>query len=53
MDKYILVDDKPVRTENLEEWAHWYETSNLTVIRTVVSKDVKVSTVFLSIDHAL
>lgn len=48
MKKYILKNGKVIETENLEEWANWFETSQDRVIeKTQVSNNVEVSTVFL------
>lgn len=48
--KYILVGHEPVPCEDLEEWAHWFETADRRVARTTVGAYM-VSTVFLGVDH--
>lgn len=49
-DKYTLVDKKPVPVSDLTKWAKGYETLDRRVAYTDVG-DVKVSTVFLGLDH--
>lgn len=51
-DKYLLKGHKPVPVEDLVEWARWYETANRRVAETVLG-DVRVSTVFLALDHRM
>lgn len=54
MRKYILdADGKPVPCDNLYEWARWFEAAGDTrlVQKTIVADGVKVSTVFLGLDH--
>lgn len=48
-DKYILVGHEP-RPAELMDWAKWYETADRHVANDTVG-DVKVSTVFLGLDH--
>lgn len=49
-DMYIL-DGKKIVPCDLMTWAKWFEKANRHVARTVEG-EVKVSTVFLGIDHA-
>lgn len=52
-EKYILdEDDNPVVCDDLLEWAAWLEDADTKVAKTQISEDVKVSTVFLGLDHA-
>lgn len=50
--KYILVDKKPKRCNDLMEWARWFEKGDEArrVAHDVVN-GVSVSTVFLGLDH--
>ena len=50
IEKYILDGHKPVPCENLMKWAHWMEKADRHVALTVI-KNVRVSTVFLGINH--
>ena len=60
MTTYILNEHTPVKCEELIKWATWFETANRTVKKDTakVTLDgrnvgqVRVSTVFLGIDHA-
>lgn len=48
---YILDDDyKPIKIDNIMQWAEWFQTANRTVAVNDI-EDVRVSTVFLGIDH--
>lgn len=50
--KYYILDGKTPRgVDDVIEWAKSFENSNRIVAQTDVSKDVRVSTVFLGIDH--
>lgn len=49
MDKYILEGKTPKKVD-LMTWAKWFETADRHVAQDFVG-DVKVSTVFLGIDH--
>jgi len=51
MNNYILVGKEPKQINDILEWARQFETSNRIVEETQIG-DVKVSTVFLGIDHA-
>lgn len=50
--KYILDDDgKPVECEDLMQWSRWFEViANRRLAEDLVG-DVRVSTVFLALDH--
>jgi hypothetical protein len=52
MKHYKLEGHTPVPCEDFMEWAKWYETANRTVKQTEFPDGVKVSTVFLGLDHA-
>lgn len=55
ISRYILVDGVPVPEPDLFKWAAWMEgakgSSDWILARTTISKEVKVSTVFLGLDH--
>ena len=53
-DKYILVDGKPVKCENIAEWGQWFEKDDRKIDHTIISDtgDEYVSTVFLGLDHS-
>jgi hypothetical protein len=48
---YILDGTTPVLEPDLLTWARWFETANRHVAETWVSPEVRVSTVFLGLDH--
>lgn len=48
---YILKDRTPIRCDDIREWAKWFEKANRHVAKDDVG-DVRVSTVFLGIDHS-
>lgn len=50
--KYILEGKIPVEETDLITWAKWMEKGNKVVKQTDLRKNVRVSTVFLGIDHA-
>ena len=50
LDKYILVNKKPVKEPDTLKWAKWFEKADRHVKRDSIG-DVEVSTVFLSLDH--
>jgi hypothetical protein len=50
-DSYILQGQIPTPEPDLLKWSAWFETADRIVEQTVVTHDVKVSTVFLGIDH--
>lgn len=51
MSNYILKDKRPVKCDNIIEWAKSFESMNRTVAKTS-KNDITVSTIFLGIDHA-
>ncbi len=50
--KYILEGKRPKLVEDVLEWATWFETADRHVAKVVLPNNVKVSTVFLGIDHS-
>ncbi len=50
-DRYILKDKEPVECHSLMEWAKWFENADRIVKQEEIG-DVKVSTVFLGLDHS-
>lgn len=55
-DKYILDDHgEPQPAEDLLEWARWFETANRVIAQDRDERegapDVRVSTIFLGLDH--
>lgn len=52
-DKYLLNADHTVRpTDDLMEWARWFETADRHVAKTDIGDGIHVSTVFLGLDHS-
>lgn len=49
--KYILDGKTPKKVVSLEEWARWFETADRHVANDAIG-DVRISTVFLGIDHS-
>jgi hypothetical protein len=49
-DKFILEGQTPIECPDLMEWGQWMQTADRHVDKTMVG-DVKVSTVFLGLDH--
>ena len=49
-DTYILKGHKPVKCDDLMWWAWWFQTADRQV-RDSMQGDVRVSTVFLGLDH--
>ena len=49
--KYVLVGRKPVPEPDAIRWATWYESADRRVAWHVVG-DVRVSTVFIGLDHS-
>jgi len=50
MTHYKLEGKEAVKCASLKEWAEWFEKSNRRVA-TVIKDGVRVSTVFLGLDH--
>lgn len=51
MDNYILNGKEPVIEPDLIKWSSWFETAERHVKLTEPEQGVKVSTVFLGLDH--
>ena len=53
-DRYILSEDgkEAIPEPDLLKWAKWFESGSRIVRHTQVTKDIRVSTVFLGIDHS-
>lgn len=51
MHMYILEGKKAVPCSDYDEWAAWMETADRVVAKTTLPNEVKVSTVFLALDH--
>jgi hypothetical protein len=49
-DKYILNGQEAIPCEDLLTWGRWFETAERHVAQKVIG-DVRVSTVFLGLDH--
>ena len=47
---YILLDKTPMAVD-METWGRWFEKNDRFVAQTMVGKKVRVSTVFLGLDH--
>lgn len=53
MTRYILDDQhNPIKCDDLFEWDRWMESADRVVARTTIDTDVRVSTVFLGLDHS-
>ncbi len=50
--KYILEGKSPKPVDDILEWGKWFETADRYVEFTKMWLDVKVSTVFLGLDHS-
>ena len=53
MQRYYMLNkhNQPEPVDNITRWALWFETADRVVAQTDVNEDVKVSTVFLGLDH--
>lgn len=51
MSNYILNGKEPVLETDLLKFGQWFETANRIVKQTHLPDNIKVSTVFLGIDH--
>ena len=59
MSNYILEEHKPVKCDDILTWAKWFETANRAVKKDIAKLsylgkklgEIKISTVFLGIDH--
>ena len=52
MSEYYILEGKETKPTNLIEWGKWYETADRRVNETKFDNDVRVSTVFLGMNHA-
>jgi len=50
-EKYILDGHKAVLEPDLIKWAIWFGTAKRHVAKTEITPEIKVSTVFLGLDH--
>ena len=50
-DKYILQGQTPVPCDDLLAWGRWMQTANRHVAKDDLGDGVRVSTVFLGLDH--
>ena len=50
-DRYILDGDTPVKCYDLESWARMFESSNRRIASDTLEGGIRVSTVFLGLDH--
>jgi hypothetical protein len=51
-DKYILDGRNPVKADDLLAWGKWMQSANRKVAYDVPFPGIRVSTVFLGLDHA-
>jgi len=51
MIQYKLEGKTPIQCPDVKEWAEWFENADRHVAETIV-RGIRVSTVFLGIDHA-
>lgn len=51
MSEHYILDGKKPKSVDLLEWARWFETADRIVAKTLIN-GVKVSTVFLGLDHS-
>lgn len=51
MPFYLLAGTEVVSTDDMREWAHWFERTDRHIAATEVAEGVRVSTVFLGVDH--
>ena len=49
---YILEGHEPVKVADILTWGRWFETADRHVAKTTISDEIKVSTVFLGMDHS-
>jgi hypothetical protein len=50
-DKYILDGHEPIPCDDLLTWARWYEVAKRHVAHDKVTPEIRVSTVFLGLEH--
>ncbi len=53
IERYILEGHNPVPEPDLLKWAEWFEDVNRLIDVTYVTNNLRVSTVFLGLDHNL
>jgi hypothetical protein len=54
INSYVLDEDNnPLPMEDIEAWAKWFETHDRHVADTQLPNGIRVSTVFLGLDHNL
>jgi hypothetical protein len=51
--KYYILKDKEIVETNFDEYGKYIFNTDKVINKTVISKNVKVSTVFLSLDHRI
>lgn len=51
MGNYILKDGKIIEEPDIRKWGRWFQDNNNSIENTVV-EGIKISTVFLGIDHS-
>lgn len=51
--QYMLEGTTPVPAADVLSWARWFESADRHVAETWVTPDIRVSTIFLGLDHAL
>src|SRR5882757_3426775 len=51
-DKYMLQGHEAVPVNDLLEWARWFETAKRQIATSFPAEGVRVSTVFLGLDHS-
>ena len=49
--RYILEGHAPIPCDDLMEWGGWFQKADRHVAETTIKPDVRVSTVFLGLDH--
>ena len=52
MSEHYILEGKEAKSVDLMVWASWFETADRHVAKTDIADDVKVSTVFLGLDHS-
>lgn len=50
-DRYILKNGKPVPEPDLYKWGEWFEKPENRIVKQDKKNGIKVSTVFLALDH--
>lgn len=52
MSNYILEGKTPKIVEDLREWALWLQKADMRVNKTIITDEIRVSTVFLGMDYS-